>query len=43
VDYGLPEEAQVLVREMGIALDASVQVVAVLGDHDFKSGQPDAV
>jgi Icc-related predicted phosphoesterase len=43
VDHGLPEEAQVLVREIGVALIASVPVVAVLGNHDFEGGQPDAV
>lgn len=39
-DYGLPEEAQILVREMS-ALKAPV--VAVLGNHDFESGKQDEV
>ena len=43
VDYGLPEEAQVLVREMSVPLKANVPVVAVLGNHDFEGGQPDVV
>jgi len=43
VDYGLPEEAHVLVRELGPALKSNVPVVAVLGNHDFEAGQPEAV
>src|SRR5207248_5190159 len=43
VDYGLAEEAHVLVREIGPALKANVPVVAVLGNHDFESGAPEAV
>src|ERR671933_1373279 len=43
VDYGLPEEAHVLARELSVAVKASVPVVAVLGNHDFESGQPEAV
>jgi Icc-related predicted phosphoesterase len=43
VDYGLPEEAQVLVREIGPVLKAQIPVVAVLGNHDFEGGQPEAV
>jgi len=39
-DYGLEEEAHVLVRELG---SVRVPVVAVLGNHDFESGQQDAV
>lgn len=39
-DYGLPEEAHVLVRELS---SVRVPVVAVLGNHDFESGQQDAV
>lgn len=35
-DYGLPEEAHVLVRELSAA---KVPVVAVLGNHDFESGK----
>ncbi|HEV7662113.1 MAG TPA: metallophosphoesterase [Chloroflexota bacterium] len=43
VDYGLPEEAQVLARELSVAIKAKIPVVAVLGNHDFESGQADAV
>jgi Icc-related predicted phosphoesterase len=39
-DYGQPEEAQVLLRELS---GARVPIVAVLGNHDFESGQQDAV
>jgi Icc-related predicted phosphoesterase len=39
-DYGLPEEAHVLARELSTV---RVPMVAVLGNHDFESGQPDAV
>jgi Icc-related predicted phosphoesterase len=39
-DYGLPEEAHVLVRELSVV---RVPIVAVLGNHDFESGQQDAV
>lgn len=40
-DYGLPEEARILVKEM--APLAKVPVVGVLGNHDFESGQQDEV
>jgi predicted MPP superfamily phosphohydrolase len=43
VDCGLPEEAHVLVRELSAALKVKVPVVAVLGNHDFEGGQPEAV
>src|SRR5713101_10121838 len=43
VDYGLPEEAHVLARELGVALKANVPVVAVLGNHDYEGGQPEVV
>src|SRR6185503_11033426 len=43
VDYGLPEEAHILARELSVAIKANVPVVAVLGNHDFEGGQPDAV
>jgi Icc-related predicted phosphoesterase len=43
VDYGLPEEAHVLARELSGALKSKVPVVAVLGNHDFEGGQPEAV
>jgi Icc-related predicted phosphoesterase len=36
-DYGLPEEAHVLAREIATAL--KVPCVAVLGNHDFESGK----
>ena len=39
-DYGTPEEAQVLAKELSTA---HVPVVAVLGNHDFESEQPDEV
>lgn len=39
-DYGLAEEAHVLVRELS---SIRVPVVGVLGNHDFESGQQDAV
>jgi Icc-related predicted phosphoesterase len=38
-DYGLAEEAHVLVRELAPLLKANVPVVAVLGNHDFEAGQ----
>ncbi|HTD80088.1 MAG TPA: metallophosphoesterase, partial [Chloroflexota bacterium] len=34
VDYGLPDEAHVLARELGGVVKANVPVVAVLGNHD---------
>jgi Icc-related predicted phosphoesterase len=43
VDYGLPEEAHVLIKELGGAIKSNVPVVAVLGNHDFEGGQPQAV
>jgi Icc-related predicted phosphoesterase len=36
-DYGLPEEAEILARELSLAV--SIPVVAVLGNHDYESGQ----
>ena len=39
-DYGLPDEAKVLVDELH---GVSVPIVAVLGNHDYESDQPDAV
>jgi Icc-related predicted phosphoesterase len=36
-DYGLPEEARVLARDLTAAV--KVPIVAVLGNHDFESGQ----
>lgn len=40
-DYGLPEEAEVLVKEMAPA--AGLPTVAVLGNHDFHSDRGDEV
>ena len=40
-DYGLPEEARVLVKELDAAKGAPI--VAVLGNHDYESGEPDKV
>ncbi len=42
VDYGLPEEAHVLARELAPVLK-SHKVVAVLGNHDFQGDQPDVI
>ena len=39
-DYGQPEEAHVLVRELA---NAKVPVVAVLGNHDHEAGRPEEV
>jgi Icc-related predicted phosphoesterase len=36
-DYGLPEETQILVKELTAAV--RIPIVAVLGNHDFESGQ----
>jgi Icc-related predicted phosphoesterase len=36
-DYGLPDEARVLVRELAVA--RGVPMVAVLGNHDYQSGE----
>jgi Icc-related predicted phosphoesterase len=36
-DYGLPEEADLLVEELSVAL--KLPIVAVLGNHDFESGR----
>ncbi len=40
-DYGLPEEAEILVEELDQALDAPI--LAVLGNHDFQSEQQEEV
>jgi Icc-related predicted phosphoesterase len=40
-DYGLPDEARVLVRELNAAL--KVPVIAVLGNHDFEGGKSDEI
>src|SRR5687767_2181261 len=36
-DYGLPDEARVLARELTAAM--KIPVIAVLGNHDFESGK----
>jgi Icc-related predicted phosphoesterase len=40
-DYGLPEEAHLLVRDLRAAL--RIPIVGVLGNHDFESGQESEV
>src|SRR4029077_18569290 len=40
-DYGLPEEARLLARELTGTL--KIPAVAVLGNHDYESGQQDEV
>jgi Icc-related predicted phosphoesterase len=40
-DYGLPEEARVLAREINTAL--RVPCVTVLGNHDFEAGKCDEI
>ena len=40
-DYGLPEEAHLLVEELSVA--SKLPIVAVLGNHDFESGREDEV
>jgi Icc-related predicted phosphoesterase len=40
-DYGLPEEAHILLREL--AAGAKLPTIAVLGNHDFESGRQDEV
>jgi Icc-related predicted phosphoesterase len=39
-DHGLPEEAQVLVKEMG---GVRVPVIAILGNHDYHHGEHQAI
>ena len=39
-DYGTAEEAQVLVDELSVV---KIPIVAVLGNHDYESGTPEAV
>jgi Icc-related predicted phosphoesterase len=38
-DYGLPDEARILARELTAAV--KIPVVAVLGNHDYEGGQAD--
>lgn len=40
-DYGLPDEARVLVRELTAAM--KVPVIAVLGNHDYEGGKADEI
>jgi Icc-related predicted phosphoesterase len=40
-DHGLPEEAQVLARELTSCI--RIPIVGVLGNHDYESGKPDEV
>jgi Icc-related predicted phosphoesterase len=40
-DFGLPEEAQVLAKELTTSL--KIPIVAVLGNHDFESGRVEEV
>jgi Icc-related predicted phosphoesterase len=40
-DYGLADEARVLARELGAA--RNVPVVAILGNHDYESGETDQI
>lgn len=40
-DYGLPEEAEILVKEMTPL--AKIPVIGVLGNHDYESGRQDEV
>src|SRR5687767_4169302 len=40
-DYGLPDEARVLARELTAAM--KIPVIAVLGNHDYEAGKADEV
>lgn len=40
-DYGLPEEAHILAKELTTVV--RIPTVAVLGNHDYESGKPEAV
>jgi len=40
VDYGLPEEARLLTKELGAV---KLPILGVLGNHEFESGQVDEV
>ena len=40
-DYGLPEEARILARELTNAV--KIPVIAVLGNHDYESGHQDEI
>jgi Icc-related predicted phosphoesterase len=39
-DYGVPDEARVLAREL---TSVKIPVVAVLGNHDYEGGKPDEI
>src|SRR4026208_295661 len=39
-DYGLPDEARVLVRELAVV---KIPVIAVLGNHDYEGGKPQEI
>ena len=40
-DYGLPDEARILARDLTAAL--KIPVIAVLGNHDYESGHEDEI
>src|SRR5688500_9794593 len=40
-DYGLPEEAKILARELTTSVN--IPVIAVLGNHDYESGHEDEI
>src|SRR5881628_423359 len=40
-DYGLPDEARVLVRDLTAAM--KIPVIAVLGNHDYEGGKPEEI
>ena len=40
-DYGLPEEARILARDLTAAV--KIPVIAVLGNHDYESGHEDEI
>jgi Icc-related predicted phosphoesterase len=40
-DYGLPDEARVLARELTASV--KIPVIAVLGNHDYESGKEDEI
>jgi len=40
-DYGLPEEARILVRELNVGV--KIPIIAVLGNHDYESGKQDEI
>src|SRR5262245_29202969 len=40
-DYGLPEEAHILVNEFGPARE--MPIIAVLGNHDYEAGAQDEI